>query len=331
MLKNTELRDLQSCPKTAKATALWDKLTKELNSFGPKYATRSREEWIYTFRAWRSHCLNRKREQQQQDFGDPDADDGTSVKKAVRPLSALEERAMVLWLENIDEPEQQRSTLNDNNSGSVSPDKSRKYEYKEFVQDFFDNDAVDDIDSAENGEKPQSIEGAATSRDVHRGSHHPANIKQTRVMKTTIEQFEIYLQHMRQHEQLRDFRYDRVVEANELWSDLADALNAVKKGPIRSREDWIKTLKGWKNTCAYRSRSENGKRSDRYRYTTALSDIALEALQLWAKSPTVPTKSNSGAEFVAVDSPDIPDIPEVHPRERFVGDKVLMLICTFSI
>lgn len=95
MLKHSELRQFTEVgrPKSAQETALWDVLADELNSFGPNYAMRTRDEWIYTFRTWRNHCRSRKQRLALQQ------NDGDGKDAPIRPLSSLEERAMTLWNE----------------------------------------------------------------------------------------------------------------------------------------------------------------------------------------------------------------------------------------
>lgn len=143
--------------------------------------------------------------------------------------------------------------------------------------------------------------------------------------KTTREQFQIYVEHMRRHEKLRTFT-DASDEATKLWRNLTTVLNSIDGAPTRTVEHWMMTFKKWKIACRFQLRwlehpSTAGSLLDTSKRNSMsdLPDVMQQALRLWQEMDNIPDAASvektkiTSTEFVDVErgGADANRLPEI--------------------
>lgn len=67
-------------------------------------------------------------------------------------------------------------------------------------------------------------------------------------------QYEIYIAHLEQHEQLRKMGQGDPVKLARLWENLTNELNAFGAGAVRTTAQWQKVLAQWKHSIRHEAR-----------------------------------------------------------------------------
>lgn len=143
--------------------------------------------------------------------------------------------------------------------------------------------------------------------------------------KTSREQFQIYVDHMRRYAKLRTFT-DTTDEATKLWNNLTTVLNSIDGAPTRTVEHWMMTFKQWKIACRFQLRrlehpSTAGILIDTSKLNSMsdLPDVMKQALRLWHETDNIPDAASvdkskiTSTEFVDVErgGADANRLPEI--------------------
>lgn len=75
-----------------------------------------------------------------------------------------------------------------------------------------------------------------------------------KAQRTKFNHYELYVQHMERHDQIRTGTGDPKNLTN-LWSQLKDELNGLGCGPVKSLTEWQTTFRLWKNSVRCKARA----------------------------------------------------------------------------